>query len=106
MNDELFKKFTDGTAVINCQTKQEAESFMILLHKKHIKWYSSRETIGNSYWDNYEKRTVYYCDCYKVLTYGETICVDDEEIITYKELMSDCYMCSIFNTCSKEVCIK
>ena len=92
---DKVEEFKSGKIVVNCQTEQQAEYFIIWCYNNNIRWVdelgNNGNNIPNTHYCMHFNGTCYRCDngC---LVYGKKNTYDDKtmfEIVTYEEFFKD-----------------
>lgn len=70
-NVSWIERFKKGDFVINCQTENEANELMEILHKEGVKWCSGDSLLKILNYSAYKNNTCYDCDCGTRLSFAE-----------------------------------
>lgn len=94
INKKLFQDFLDNKIVVNCQTEKEAVEFLRYCDSQELKWYDKDALSEDTMWNNYENKTVYNCENFKI-EYSDINFYKfkkKKKIILYKELLQNIYI--------------
>ena len=85
---ELWDKFMNKELVVNCQTEEEAKSFMAYCQIKGLTWVLGDKPTQHTYWNNFKKNIFYTSkiafDSIKNITKD-----DGYEVATYSEMFGE-----------------